>query len=276
MAARLMGYGTVVLEPDPQAPAANVADEHLVAAYDDEAALDRLASTCAVITTEFENPPATSLDRLARSTGVAPSAAAVAIAQDRRTEKRFLADAGIPIAPWAVVETVDAPAPVRFPAILKTARLGYDGKGQTTIVSIEQLPDVWASLGGGTCVLEEALSLDAEVSVIVARTADGRTATYEVAENLHVNGILDLTVVLVASPRRSPNGRRSWRSRSPTPSGTSGCWPSSCSWSAMRCTSTSWRRGHTTAGTGRSTRPAPASSNNRSERCAGSVSATRR
>jgi 5-(carboxyamino)imidazole ribonucleotide synthase len=195
MAARRMGYGTVVLEPDPQAPAANVADEHLVAAYDDEAALDRLASTCAVITTEFENPPATSLERLARSTDVAPSAAAVAIAQDRRTEKRFLADAGIPIAPWGVVEAADASAAVGFPAILKTARLGYDGKGQTTVTSAEQLPGAWVSLGGCACVLEEALSLDAEVSVIVARTVDGRTATYEVAENVHVNGILDLTVV---------------------------------------------------------------------------------
>jgi 5-(carboxyamino)imidazole ribonucleotide synthase len=198
MAARAMGYGTMVLEPDPQAPAANVADEHLVAAYDDEAALDRLASTCAVVTTEFENPPAASLERLARSTDVAPSAAAVAIAQDRRTEKRFLADAGIPIAPWGTVESVesvDASATVGFPAILKTARLGYDGKGQTTVTSAEQLRDAWSALGGCVCVLETALSLDAEVSVVVARTTDGRTATYEVAENLHVNGILDLSVV---------------------------------------------------------------------------------
>ena len=136
-----MGYGTVVLEPDPLAPAANVADEHLVAAYDDAAALDRLASTCAVITTEFENPPASSLERLARSTEVAPSAAAVAIAQDRRTEKRFLADAGIPIAPMRPLSSRPTPsAPVGLPAILKTARLGYDGKGQTTITSIDAAP----------------------------------------------------------------------------------------------------------------------------------------
>jgi 5-(carboxyamino)imidazole ribonucleotide synthase len=195
MAARVMGYGTIVLEPDPQAPAANVADEHLVAAYDDETALDRLAATCAVITTEFENPPATSLERLARSTDVAPSAAAVAIAQDRRTEKRFLADAGIPIAPWSVVESAETSATISFPAILKTARLGYDGKGQVAVSSVERLPEAWVALGGHPCVLEETLSLGAEVSVIVARTSDGRTATYEVAENQHVNGILDLTVV---------------------------------------------------------------------------------
>jgi len=195
IAARVMGYRTMVLEPDERAPAANVADEHLVAAYDDEAALDRMASTCAVITTEFENPPASSLERLARATDVAPSAAAVAIAQDRRAEKRFLAGAGIPIAPWSVVDSADAPAVVDYPAILKTARLGYDGKGQITVTSADQLPDAWIALGRGACVVEQAMSLDVELSVIVARTVDGRMATYDVAENLHVDGILDLTVV---------------------------------------------------------------------------------
>jgi 5-(carboxyamino)imidazole ribonucleotide synthase len=195
IAARVMGYRTMVLEPDERAPAANVADEHLVAAYDDAAALDRMASTCAVITTEFENPPASSLERLARATEVAPSAAAVAIAQDRRAEKRFLAGAAIPIAPWTVVASADAPAVVGFPAILKTARLGYDGKGQITITSADQLPDAWVALDRRDCVLEQAMSLDVELSVVVARTVDGRMATYDVAENVHVNGILDLTVV---------------------------------------------------------------------------------
>jgi len=195
IAARVMGYRTMVLEPDEQAPAANVADEHLVAGYDDDVALDRMASTCAVITTEFENPPASSLERLAGGTDVAPSAAAVAIAQDRRVEKRFLTDSGIPVAPWSVVETADAPVVVGFPAILKTARLGYDGKGQITIDAIEQLPDAWIALGRGACVVEQAMPLDAEISVIVARTGDGRMAVYDVAENVHVDGILDLTIV---------------------------------------------------------------------------------
>ena len=190
-----MGYRTVVLEPDAQAPAGAVADEHLVAAYDDEAALDRLAAVCAVVTTEFENPPAASLERLARSTVVAPSAAAVAIAQDRRSEKRFLAATGIPVAPWGVVES-DADRPdVGFPAILKTAQLGYDGKGQTAVASIDRIGDAWAALGGAACVLERAMELETEVSVVVARTADGRTATFEVSENHHVDGMLDLTVV---------------------------------------------------------------------------------
>jgi 5-(carboxyamino)imidazole ribonucleotide synthase len=195
MAARKMGYRTVVLEPDERAPAVAIADEHLVAAYDDAAALDRLASACAVVTTEFENAPASSLERLARSTAVAPSAAAVAIAQDRRTEKRFLTEAGFPVGPWGVVESADDRPDVGFPAILKTAHLGYDGKGQAAIASIDHIGDAWIALGMRACVLERALALESEVSVVVARTADGRTATYEVSENHHVDGVLDLTVV---------------------------------------------------------------------------------
>ena len=119
----------------------------------------------------------------------------MAIAQDRRSEKRFLAATGIPVAPWGVVES-DADRPdVGFPAILKTAQLGYDGKGQTAVASIDRIGDAWTALGGAACVLERAMELDTEVSVVVARTADGRTATYEVSENHHVDGVLDLTVV---------------------------------------------------------------------------------
>jgi 5-(carboxyamino)imidazole ribonucleotide synthase len=195
VAARSMGYGTVVLEPDECAPAGAVVDDHIVAPYDDEDALDRLAAACAVVTIEFENPPASSLARLAGTTWVAPSAATVAIAQDRRSEKQFLTDAGLPVGPWGAVEAAHARPAVGVPAILKTARLGYDGKGQTRVSTIDEVADAWVTLGGGPCVLEQELMLDAEVSVIVARTADGRTATYEVGENHHINGILDVTVV---------------------------------------------------------------------------------
>jgi 5-(carboxyamino)imidazole ribonucleotide synthase len=195
VAARAMGYRTMVLEPDERAPAGAVADEFIIAAYDDSAALDRLAAACEVVTTEFENPPASSLERLARSTAVAPSAAVVAIAQDRRSEKRFLTEAGFPVGPWGVVESADDRPNVGFPAILKTARFGYDGKGQTSVESIDHIGDAWTALGARACVLEKALLLEAEVSVVVARTADGRTATYEVSENHHVDGVLDLTVV---------------------------------------------------------------------------------
>jgi 5-(carboxyamino)imidazole ribonucleotide synthase len=199
IAARTMGYRTVVLEPDAHAPAGAVADEHLVAAYDDPAALGHLASTCAVVTTEFENPSAAAMHRLAESTLVRPSASAVEVAQDRRTEKRTLAAAGVPVGPFAVVESdVDlatATAQITFPAILKTARLGYDGKGQVTVTSLEELSAAWRSLDGVPCVLEQHLALHQEVSALVARSPDGSTVAYPLAENVHVGGILDLTVV---------------------------------------------------------------------------------
>ena len=190
VAARLMGYGTIVLDPDPLAPAGRVADEHLVAAYDDQAALDRLAARCAVVTTEFENPPAAAMDRLAGDVLVAPPAAAVAIAQDRIGEKRFLAGLGVPTAPFAVPGDGDVP----FPAIVKTARLGYDGKGQRAVDSPAALTSALAELAV-PCVVETRVHLDVEISVLVARTADGRSVAYPVAENHHVDGILDLTVV---------------------------------------------------------------------------------
>ena len=198
MAARTMGYGTVVLEPDPGAPAGKVADEHIVAAFDDESALKHLAAACAVVTTEFENPPAAAMEFLALHTAVAPSGSAVAIAQDRRTEKAFLCAAGVPLAPWAVIEAdahVDTAFEFRYPAILKTARLGYDGKGQRAVASPDDLGDAWLELNRQPCVLEQRLQLDGEVSVVLARDARGDTATYPVAHNTHVNGILDCTVV---------------------------------------------------------------------------------
>ncbi len=188
IAARLMGYATMVLDPDPTAPAGRVADVHLIAPFDEPAALDRLAEDCAVVTTEFENPPAEALERLAADVTVAPPPAAVAIAQDRTAEKTFLASIGAPTAPWSTG------APVGFPAIVKTARLGYDGKGQRPVADRYQLAAALDELGV-PCVVEQRMPLDVELSVIVARTADGRGVTYAVAENHHGGGILDLTVV---------------------------------------------------------------------------------
>jgi 5-(carboxyamino)imidazole ribonucleotide synthase len=203
VAARLMGYGTVLVDPDPDAPAGRVADGHIVAAYDDPAALDRLAATCAVVTTEFENPPAAAMARLEREVRVAPSAAAVAVAQDRIAEKRFLAGLGVPTAPWRAagpdgMDDGDGVA-LGFPAIVKTARLGYDGKGQ---VAVADAPGVAAALTDleVPCVVEQRVPLDLEVSVVVARTPDGAHVTYPVAENHHVDGILDVSVV----PARIP------------------------------------------------------------------------
>ncbi len=190
VAARLMGYGTVVLEPDPLAPAGQVADVHIVAPYDDPAALDRLAGMCSVVTTEFENPPAGGLERLARDVVVAPAPRAVAIAQDRLVEKAFLRDRGVPTAPW---RRGGEPGAI-LPAIVKTARLGYDGKGQLGVADEAALAAALDELGVD-CIVEQRVPLDVEVSVIVARTADGRTVAYPVAENHHAGGILDLTIV---------------------------------------------------------------------------------
>ncbi len=209
MAARTMGFGTMVLDPDPRVPAGAVADVHLVAPFDDPDALARLGAEAAVVTTEFENPPAASLERLAQATVVRPSPAAIAIAQDRRAEKRFLRDLGVPTAPFAVIETeadlsaagaAGAAGTVGFPAILKTARMGYDGKGQLAVMSADDLPDAWHELGRVACVLERRLPLDREVSVVLGRGIDGAVAVYPIAANIHAGGILDLSVVPVAAP----------------------------------------------------------------------------
>ncbi|MCB0965835.1 MAG: 5-(carboxyamino)imidazole ribonucleotide synthase [Ilumatobacter sp.] len=195
VAARLMGYRTMVLEPDPHAPAGRIADVHLVAEYDDPDALRRLGDECDVVTTEFENPPAAALEALAKRTLVAPSARAVSIAQDRVAEKEFLRDAGLPVGPFAVVADADADPAIEYPAILKTARLGYDGKGQRRVDDASEMRAAWRLLGGVPCVLEQALDLQTEVSAVVARRADGGFAAYPVAENRHADGILDVSVV---------------------------------------------------------------------------------
>jgi 5-(carboxyamino)imidazole ribonucleotide synthase len=198
IAARTMGFRVTVLEPDPQSPAGAIADVHLVAAYDDATALQQLADTCAVVTTEFENPPASSLEFLEAHTIVRPSAAAIATVQDRILEKRFLTDLGVNVAPWIPIESDDDVSSAFnfvFPAVLKTARLGYDGKGQKRVHSFDALPAAYDELGRVPCVLEERLTLDRELSVVVARTADDRVAAYPVGQNHHIHGILDTTYV---------------------------------------------------------------------------------
>ena len=198
LAAHTMGYRTVVLEPDPSAPAGKVADVHLVADYDDPAALDQLGTQCAVVTTEFENPPASALARLAAHTTVHPSPGAIAIAQDRRAEKEFFRSIGVPTAPFVAIETeadIAAATAATYPAILKTSRLGYDGKGQVHVPYHGDLATAWDHLDRAACVLERRLPLDREVSVLVARNSEGQSVLYPLAENVHVNGILDLTVV---------------------------------------------------------------------------------
>ena len=202
--AREMGYRVVVLEPDPRSPAGQVADAQIAAPYDDAGALDQLAERCAAVTTEFENVPAAALERLAARIPVRPGAAAVAIAQDRIAEKSFLRDAGIPTAAFAPVRTGEeleaALRTVPLPALLKTSRMGYDGKGQAHVPEMARGAAAWEGLQEVACILEERLELEAEISVVLARGADGAIAAFPPGENVHRNGILHTTTV----PARLP------------------------------------------------------------------------
>lgn len=193
--AQSMGFAVWVLDPDADSPAGQLADRHLCAAYDDAAALDEMAAHCAAVTTEFENVPADVLRRLARDIPVAPSGDAVAIAQDRIVEKEFLQKGGVAVAPYAVIRTeTELHAAVSrvelFPAILKTARMGYDGKGQISIKTPNDLAQAWADLSQVPCVLEQRLPLQFEVSALLARHWDGSVAHYALAQNVHRDGIL--------------------------------------------------------------------------------------
>jgi 5-(carboxyamino)imidazole ribonucleotide synthase len=198
MAARSMGYRVTVLDPERQSPAGMVADRQIRADYDDEGALEDLASSCAAVTTEFENVPADSLRFLESRTRVAPSSACVAIAQDRIAEKRYIAGAGLAVAPFLTVEAAQDLsgdlAPL-LPGILKTARFGYDGKGQARVATPEEVRGAFEAFGCRPCVLEKRLDLQTEISVIVARTSADLIRTFPVAENLHEAGILDLSIV---------------------------------------------------------------------------------
>ena len=201
--AKKMGYGVTVVDPSPDAPAGQLADVHIVAEYDDPAALEQLAATCAVVTVEFENAPAEGLGTIADRTLVHPPPSALAITQDRIKEKEFLLDIGAPVGQYLVIATeADAEEAVDFeyPAILKTARSGYDGKGQFPVWNHGDLAGYWQQLGNVPCVLEKKFELDRELSMVLARTADDRVITYPVAQNTHVSGILDTSFVPAVLP----------------------------------------------------------------------------
>jgi 5-(carboxyamino)imidazole ribonucleotide synthase len=199
-AARALGYGTAVLDPDASAPAMCEADHVVIADFDDESALDVLSGLCAVVTCEFENPPSRALEHLARRTLVRPGAHAFAATQDRKLEKEFLIRHGLPTVDWTAVEDDSEDDEIAAilsggrGAILKTARLGYDGKGQIRLAPGSSPGDVRVaheSLGGVACVLEELVPLDRELSVVVAHSLHAEAVFWAVTENVHVNGILD-------------------------------------------------------------------------------------
>lgn len=198
VAAKTMGYKVTVLEPEAGCPASTMADIHICAPYDDTQALSELARTCQAVTTEFENVPAASLDFLAQTIRVSPSAEAVSIAQDRIQEKRYISASGLDVAPYLPIELasdLDQDLSDCLPGILKLARLGYDGKGQIRVKTVDETKAAFQSLGGKPCVLEKMLQLRTEVSVMVARTSQGVVTTFPVAENEHENGILDVSIV---------------------------------------------------------------------------------
>ena len=197
-AAKRMGYRVTVLDPDANAPAADFADVHLCAAFNDAAALQTLAASCAAVTTEFENVNADAMRQLAKSTRVSPSGDCVAIAQDRIAEKSWINKAGLPTAPYLAIESVadiQVELAPYLPGILKTARLGYDGKGQVRVKTADEARAAYADLGGQACVLEKMLDLKLEVSAIVTRTSSAQVAVFPVSENIHKNGILDESIV---------------------------------------------------------------------------------
>jgi 5-(carboxyamino)imidazole ribonucleotide synthase len=197
-AAQAMGFRVAVLDPDAASPAAQVADLHIRAGYDDAQGLAELARACDAVTTEFENVPAQALHALAARVRVAPGAQAVAVCQHRAREKAQFVQGGVPCAPHLLIaceaDLGDA-APHLFPAILKTATLGYDGKGQCGVPDAAALPDAWRALGGGPCLLEQRLRLACEFSVIVARDDHGHCVHLPVQQNLHRDGVLAVTRV---------------------------------------------------------------------------------
>ncbi len=193
IAAAAMGYKCLILEPQEDCPASQVAD-HIAGAYEDESVLARFADAVDVVTLEFENVPVESLRFLEARAPVRPGSRALEIAQDRILEKDYLNRAGIGTAPWREVTDLAgltaAAAEIGLPAVLKTARFGYDGKGQAMLKPDSDLAEAWETLGGVRCILEGFIAFDCEVSVIAARASSGETRCFPVVRNEHRDHIL--------------------------------------------------------------------------------------
>jgi len=199
IAAQEMGYSVLVLDPDDKSPAGNIADKHICKSYDDLAALDELKTNCLAVSTEFENIPAETLKYLEKNIIVRPSSKAVSIVQNRINEKKFIRDCGCPVGQYKVIDNLDSirnlNEDIIFPAILKTAQFGYDGKGQIHVENIFELENAFKFFNSTPCVLEEKLNLDLEVSIVLSRSNNGECKIYPLIENQHVSGILDLSII---------------------------------------------------------------------------------
>ncbi|WP_424990504.1 5-(carboxyamino)imidazole ribonucleotide synthase [Fluviibacterium sp. S390] len=199
LAAARLGLKTHIYDPAPGGPAEQVADRTTVAAYDDAAALERFAAAVDVVTYEFENIPTSALDLLEAHRPIRPTRKALAVSQDRMTEKTFLQDLGLTVAPFAAVDSAAdleaALGTIGAPAILKTRRFGYDGKGQARIMAAAEAPAALDAMAGAPAILEGFVDFTHEVSVIGARALDGAVACFDPGENLHEGGILRTTTV---------------------------------------------------------------------------------
>ncbi|RZI98407.1 MAG: 5-(carboxyamino)imidazole ribonucleotide synthase [Brevundimonas sp.] len=198
-AASRLGFNVVILDPEENSPAGRVSQGQIIAAYDDATALTVLGKVAEVVTFEFENVPAGSVELLAEAgAGVAPGARALAVAQDRVDEKTFLNEVGATIVDFAAVDSLDDLLAgldrLGLPALLKTRRDGYDGKGQVWVRSTEMAADAWASIGERPAILEAAAAFTRELSVICARGRDGAVAVYPLGENIHAGGVLKTTL----------------------------------------------------------------------------------
>ena len=199
IAAARLGFRCHIYDPAAHPPAADVAHAVMQAAYDDTAALRAFAAAVDVITYEFENIPTTALDLLESLRPIRPNRRALAISQDRMLEKACLTDLGLQCAPHALVQSQDdlteAVAKIGLPAILKTTRLGYDGKGQYRLKTTSDIPAAWAAMQGAISVLEGFIAFTHEVSVIAARGLDGAVSCYDPGQNVHRDGILHTTTL---------------------------------------------------------------------------------
>ena len=204
--ARRMGYRVHTYEPLPESPAGQISDLEVNAPWNDMAALDAFAGGCDVITYEFENIPVEALHHVSRRTPAFPDASVLHVCQNREREKNFLKDHHQPHAPFAVVRTAEDLAAafkrIGFPCVLKTADFGYDGKGQIKLQEGSDPEKVWQFFGMSAGVLEGWVDYVCELSVICARTREGKISTFPVSENIHTNHILDFSIV----PARIPDG----------------------------------------------------------------------
>ncbi|MCB1754976.1 MAG: 5-(carboxyamino)imidazole ribonucleotide synthase [Gammaproteobacteria bacterium] len=200
-----LGYRVVVFDPAQVSPAGLVSSYHICAAYDDTNALDELIELCDAVTIEFENIPLKSLEYLEQRISLSPSANSVRIAQDRLLEKSFFQENALTTPKFAPIHCLeDIPAALKItgtPCIIKTARFGYDGKGQAVCHDEESVAKAFEQMDRTACIVEQKIDLAREVSVIMACGRDGRISAFPVAENTHLNGILDTTVVPAALER---------------------------------------------------------------------------